>query len=203
MTISFLILALGLSPLMAADEAKPAPSPADADTVKMVEFFIKAPVSDLPADHIQDFMAVDPDTLPKKLVEPFKGKRLELYTLKQEAAGKKRGVYRMPEKDCEITKDAKSDDLAALKFAGYQEITDDEEKCVEEHTKCNEHDMLCEFSLQIAVETIVLKNKKKTRIRHLFLHQNDVLMGVVAECREGVGGQTNFFGTMKPTCAGH
>jgi hypothetical protein len=202
MTISCLMLILGLAhPALAADDAK-APAPADADTVKMVEFFIKAPVSDLPADHIQDFMDVNPDSLPKKLVEPFKGKRLELYTLKQEAAGKKRGVYRMPEKDCEITKDAKSDDLAALKIAGYQEITDDEEKCVEEHTKCTEHDMLCEFSLQIAVETVVKKNKK-TRIRHLFLHQNDVLMAVVAECRADVGAATNFFGTMKPACAGH
>jgi hypothetical protein len=186
--------------LLALFLAGPAPA-ADADkaTLKMVEFFIKAPVSELPPDHIEEFLAVDPDTLPKKLREPYKGKRLELYTLKQLSAGKKKGFFRMPEQDCAIPKDAKSNDIKALKFAGYEEIPEDEKDCVEKITHCNEHQLMCEFTLQIVIETV--GKKKKERVRHIFLHQNDPLMAVVAQCRAGVGGQTNFFGTLKPSCA--
>ena len=191
----FLVLTAGAA--RAADGDKPE---ADKATIKMVEFFIKAPMSDLPAGHIDDFLAIDPETLPVKLRDSFKGKRLELYTMKQLAGSKKKGAFRMPDAACDIPKDAKSNDLKALKFAGYDEITDDEENCVMRITHCTEHDMLCEFTLQIVIETI-MKKKKPLKLKHLLLHQNDPLMAVVAECRAGVGGQTNFFGTLKPSCS--
>lgn len=180
--------------VLAADD-KPAATP---DQIKMVEFFVKAPASDLPAGHIDEFLAIEPDSLPKKLQQPFKAKRLELYTLKQLSAGKKKGVFRMPQADCDIPRDAKSNDLKALGMAGYAEITDDEENCVVKISHCTERDMMCEFTLQIVIETV---GKKKQRVRHLLLHQNDPLQAIVAECRAGVGGQTNFFGALKPSCS--
>ena len=170
---------------------------ADKDTVKMVEYFLKAPVSDLPAGHIDEFLNIDPETLPKKLRERFKGKRLELYTLRRLSASKKKGTYRTPEPDCEAPKEGKSNDVGALKMAGYVELFEEDLICIEKETHCTPHDLMCEFTLQIFVE---VKGKKK--LSRFFMHENDVMMGVVAGCRgkSGAGQQTNFFGVMKPLC---
>jgi len=82
-------------------------------------------------------------------------------------------------------------------MAGYVELFEDDLLCVEKETKCTPHDLMCEFTLQSVVE---IKGKKKN-LRY-FMHQNDIIMGIVAGCRgkNGVGKQTNFFGTMKPLC---
>ncbi len=172
---------------------------ADKDKVAMVEYFLKTPVADLPSDHIDEFIAIDPEILPKKLRKKFAGKKFELLTFKRLAEGKKKGTIRSPEADCDTPKDNKSSDIEILKLAGYEELFDDDLICVEKETKCTPHDLACEFSLQIIAED---KGKGKKKVVRFFMHKNDMMMGIVAGCRgkNGVGKQTNFFGTMKPLC---
>ena len=55
----------------------------------------------------------------------------------------------MPKADCSIAKEAKGDSAGVLKMAGYEEITDDEERWVMDKTKCTERDLMCEFTLQV------------------------------------------------------
>src|SRR5437879_4474794 len=78
------------------------------DKADMVKYFLKTPVEDLPSNHIDEFLAIDPESLPKKLREKYRGKRLELYTLKRLAASKKKASLRTPEPDCDISKEYKS-----------------------------------------------------------------------------------------------
>jgi hypothetical protein len=72
----------------------------------------------------------------------------------------------------------------------YEEVTEDDLKCVMEQTKCTEIDLGCRFSLLIFFE------KKKDRV--LKFNAVDPIMAKVAECR-GKGGTTHFFG-MGYTC---
>jgi len=188
-----LILCLpGLVPAGAQEEAK--------DKVALVQAFLKTPTAELSPELIPVFVAVDPAELPPKLRKPFAAKRLELYTLKQIADGRKKGGVRMPEADCSIPKEAKSGSIGVLKMAGYEEISNEEEKFVEKETKCTERDLMCEFSLQIVME----KTAKSQETRHYyFLHTRDPLFGVVAQYRQGHSGQTHFFGLGAPVCAPH
>ena len=188
---ALLLLLLASSPVLAGGKASP-------ETVKEVEAFLKAPTSELPPDKIDDFLAIDPDSLPAKLRTPFRAKRVELYTLKQLAEGKKKGTIRTPDADCSIPKDAKSGEAKILLMAGYSEITGDELDCVKSRTKCTERDLMCEFSLQEVVERVGKKKEIKYRF---FFHERDPMMAVVAGCRGGTGGQTNFFGRGGPICS--
>jgi hypothetical protein len=189
--------ALVLAALLPARFAGAAQKGSDQDKIEMVEYFVKTPVADLPSGHIDEFLAIDPKILPKKLVKKFEAKRFELYTFKQLAESKKKGTLRTPDAACDAPKETKSNDAGILKMTGFEEIFDTELLCVEKETKCTPHDLMCEFSLQIIIE--VKKNKKVNRY---FLHPNDPIMGVVAQCRDEarVGKQTNFFGVMKPLC---
>jgi len=190
-----LLLALAL--LLPVSSRAGGAGDADQSTIKMVEFFLRTPVAELPTEHIDDFLAVDPNTVPKKLRQRFKAKCVELYAFKREAEGKKRGTLRTPEPNCDAPKEGRADEASVLMMAGYVELFEDDLLCVEKETKCTPHDLMCEFTLQSVVE---IKGKKKN-IRY-FMHQNDIIMGIVAGCRgkNGVGKQTNFFGTMKPLC---
>jgi hypothetical protein len=170
------------------------------DKVALVQAVLKTPTAELLPDLIPEFLAVDPAVLPPKLRRPFAAKRLELYTLKQIADGRKKGGVRMPEADCSIPKEAKGDSIGVLKMAGYEEISDEEEKFVEKETKCTEHDLMCEFSLQIVMERM---GKAQETRHYYFLHTRDPLFGVVAQYRQGHSGQTHFFGLGVPVCAPH
>lgn len=192
MVNALLALWLGLAPAHAAE-------PVDADTLALVKTFIKTPTDQLPVEHIGRFLAVDPHALPAKLQRPFVAKRVELYTLKQLADGKKRGNIRMPEEHCSIPKDSQTTSIGILQLAGYAEIFDDEEQFVMEKTQCTEHDLMCEFTLQV----ILVAGKKKTETqRRLFMHGKDPMMALISQYREmGRVKQTNFFGIGFPTCA--
>ena len=193
MTKAVLAVLLGLSLGWAGDAA-----PLDADTLDMVKAFLKMPTADLPTAHISRFMAVDPEALPKKLRQPYEGKRLELRTLVRLAEGKKRGVVRMPEADCSRSRDAEGSAISVLLMAGYQEISFEEEKYVEKETRCTERDLMCEFSLVVVVEK---KGKPPVARARFFLHFRDPLFAIVGQYREGHAGQTHFFGLGVPTCA--
>jgi hypothetical protein len=186
----------------AAEESKPAasqPAPLDPDTMDMVKAFLKMPTEQLPVEHIPKFLAVDPEALPANLRQRFVAKKVELYTLKQLADGRKRGAVRMPEENCAAPKDSKSSMIGILHMAGYVDITEDEEKFVEDHTHCTENDLMCEFTLQIVVERV---GKKKEPRRTLLLHVKDPLMTLVGQYRDqGREKQTNFFGMMGVSCA--
>lgn len=180
---------LGLS-LGWADEA---PAAVDKDTLAMVEAFLKLPTPSLPPDSIPRFLAVEPKALPKKQRTAFMAKRLELYTLRQMAEGKRKGNVRMPEKDCAVSQDAKSGVLRVLLMAGYVEISQDEENYLINETRCTEHSLMCEFSLQIVVET---SGGKGAARRRLFLYPSDPAFALLADYRS-MGGrrhQTNLFG---------
>lgn len=171
----------------------------DSDTLDMVKAFLAVPTEQLPAEHIPRFLAVDPEALPVKLRQRYLAKRVELYTLKQIADGEKRGIVRMPEDDCAIPKDIHSGIITILKIAHYVEITEDEEKYLEDHTHCTERDLMCEFSLQLVVKR---EAKTKEPRRTLFLYVKDPLMNLVGRYREqGRDRQTNFFGVAGVSCA--
>lgn len=193
-------LLAGAAPAWARHKAKPSAADAgtaDADDVKLVRLFLKLPTADLPEEAVPHFLEIDPETLPKKLREPYKGKRLELYTLKQMADNKKKGLIRSPDPACEQVQQAKSQDIAALRLAHYEEISVQDELCLEKQTHCTERGMMCEFSLQIVDE-----KKKKGKLRHYFLYPGDPLAVLLIPCRPGtkVGGNSNFFSAMKPSC---
>jgi hypothetical protein len=183
-----------------AEQAK-AEAPAAKDTVELVKAFLQTPTEQLPPDFIPEFLGIDPETLPKKLQQPYLAKRLELYTLKQLVEGKKKGIVRMPDADCSIPKESKSDSAGVLKMAGYETITDDEERWVMDKTKCTERDLMCEFTLQV----VNTKGKKPgSERRLLFLNPRDPIFALIGQYRAvGRQKQTNFFGIGSPTCAPH
>jgi hypothetical protein len=168
---------------------------------KLVEYFVNTPINELPPENVDEFMAVDAQKLPAKLRPKFEARKLELQTLKQLAANKKKGTIRTPEKNCAVPDEAKSNDPKSLGIAGFEEITDSEEHCVMEKTQCTERDMLCEFSLQIVVQ----RHPKTHKVvgRRLFLYPTDPLMALVGACRSknGAGGNTNFFGSASVLCS--
>lgn len=191
---ALLLFLLVLSGSASAAEAK-----ADPETVKMVEAFVKAPTTDLPPEDIPDFLAVDPETLPKRLKESFAAKKLELYTLKQLAGGQKKGTVRTPDKECAVPKEAKSAKPGTLRMAGYTEITEMDEQCLIQRTQCSERELMCEFSLQILLEK---GDPKEPPRRRYFLYPKDPIMSVVAACRnKGAGSQSSFFGIGQPLCS--
>ena len=175
---------------------------ATQDTVEMVEAFVKLPIDQLPSDHIDDFVAVDPESLPKRLRRGFKARKLELYTLKQMARRKKYGNLVSGDDGCAAPHEGKSGEIGILMSVGYQEITEDEKLWLEQKTRCTEQNMLCEFTLQIVDEK---GTKKKKAERRYFLYCKgaacDALMVLVGAHRARADGkQTNFFGTGSPTC---
>lgn len=182
-----------------AGGARAAEVSADAETVKLVRFFIKTPTAELPPELVEAFLAVKSETLPKKLRRPYEAKKLELYTLKQLAVGKNKGDYRITAEDCSAPKEGRSQDAALLKQSGYVEIEEDEEQYLIDKTHCSQQKQMCEFTLQIIVETA---GRRIVRRRY-FLHGKDPLMALVSEYRASKGHRnTNFFGLGSyPTCA--
>lgn len=185
-------LLLGVLPAMAAPaKAKKA----DPDTLRLVKLFIEVPTGELPVEAIEQFLTVDSDTLPIKLKKPFQAKKLELMTLKHMADTQKGGNARTYSGDCAPPPGSKEADLSILRFGGFwSEITEEEEQFLLKRTDCTEQELLCEFSLQIALGKPPKKGGK--RKRHYFLHPKDPLMAYVGEYRAGVELQpTRFFGS--------
>lgn len=179
----------------------PSTSKAAPETVELVELILKSSLeslSELSSEKIEEFLAVDAESLPKKLRQRFKAKSLELRNWMQMRKGKEKGIIRMPEKNCSPVSGSKGDEVQVLIMAGFTEITKQEKEYLERKTKCTEEDMMCEFTLQIVVE----KKTKGFKQRRFFLHPRDPLMAFVGEFRAGAkGGNTNFFGIGGPSCS--
>lgn len=199
------MLPLILLAALAASTA-PAAAPASTETVHLVELFLKAPIDQLPPESLERLLGLDPESLPKKLRRPYQARSLEIQSLKHMADRKKKGSVLTPEDKCEVPKPAKSQDVKVLMGAGYQEITDEEERWLTQKTRCTEHDMLCEFTLQILDEQRGT-GKKKTVERRYFLYCRgascDPLMILVGVHRAGAKApQSNFFGVQSsPICS--
>jgi len=178
-----------------------APARADDDDPQFVEAFLKVEISRLPPEQIDRFVALDPAALPAKLREPFKARRLELRSLRDVAAGKKKGMWRMPDAKCEVPHDSDAGELTVVQRAGYVEITEEEKEWVSEKTKCTERDMLCEFTLK----ELDFKTKDKKTKRRYFLYCRascDPLMVLIGNYRSKVDdSQSHFFGLAGPTCS--
>jgi hypothetical protein len=207
--LAALLVLLCAGAVRADEESKAAasasPAPLDIDTLEMVKAFLKLPVNELPADFIPRFLAVDPAALPGKLRRPYEAKRLELYSLRQLGQTKKKGIVILPDDRCEVPKDAKSQDISILMSAGYQEITEEEERWLTQRTRCTEHDMLCEFSLQVLDEKVGAGHKARRRRRYFLFcgAACDPLMVLVGVHRAHVKDpNTNFFGVnASPVCS--
>lgn len=176
------------------------PKKLDADTLEMVEAFLKLPIEKMPPEHTGRFVAVRAEQLPERLRKKFEARKLELYTLKQMAANKKRGYIRTPEKDCAVAEETKAGGPGAYKMAGYVEIDEPEVEFLMKRTKCTLEDLMCEFSLRITVEIKKVRGKEN-KFRVYMLHNNDPLNALLGEYRSaGESRNTNFFGGMVPTC---
>ncbi len=170
---------------------------ADKETVKMVKTFLKVPIKKLPLGSIEPFLAIDPESLPRRFRRKYKSRRLELNTLRHLAKSKKRGFIRRPTLDCEPGEGSKTTEPGLLKFAGYVEISEEEEGYVLTRTGCTELDLMCEFSLQIIIE----EKKGRRKRRRLYLHSKDPLNAFVSEYRQGRGArQSKFFGISVVKC---
>lgn len=187
--------------ILAAALAAPRPAAAalDADTAKEIPRFVKLDVAGMTPAYIEHMVAVDAADVPAKYRKAFEAKKLELYTMKQLGEGKRKGTIRMPDKDCSIPKEGKSDDVKILLMSGYVEIYDNEETYLEEKTRCSQREMMCEFSLQVVHEHVPKKKEVRTRY---FLYPKDALYALVEEYRaRGGNHDTAFFGSAPfPTC---
>lgn len=174
---------------------------AAAPDAKEIKAFVETPISELNSRWIERMMAVDENEVPEKLRFKLRARKLELRALKDIRAGEKKGFVRMPEKECDIPTDSKSDDEKALKAAGFEFLEDHEEELLEQKTHCTERQLMCEFSLQIVVARD--PKTKKVRTRHYYIHERDPLFVIVAAARKGnnIGGNTDFFGKVPPACA--
>ena len=65
-----------------------APAKAGKDTIRLVEYFLSVDTTDLPPEAIPQFMAVDTNTLPARLRDPYRAKRAELSSLRKITQGK-------------------------------------------------------------------------------------------------------------------
>lgn len=177
------------------------PVGAAPDDAEFVAAFLKVDVPKLPEEQIARFIAIDPATLPKRLQVPFKARRLELRSLRDVAAGKKKGLWRMPDAKCEIPHDADAGEIAVLRKASYVEVEEEEVRWVSDKTKCTERDMLCEFTLKEIDEK--LKDGKTRRRYFLFCRgaSCDPLMILIGVRRSKVDdSQSHFFGMAGPSC---
>ena len=195
-----------------ADASKPT---ADAGTLKLVNFFIKAETADLPPSRVGDFIAVDPESLPKKLRAPFLAKKEELLALKRIADGNKKApVRRLGQDDPVPCAKPDSDPKAAwiLQKAGFGEIYDNEVMRLMQDTKCSACELETEFTLKRVMKDAVpaagdgkpLAGKAKAKgppeIRY-FLHERDPLFALIGAYRGGKNAfGTNFFGLGTPHC---
>ena len=180
----FAALFLLARPAASADK-KDVDASANKTTVELVEYFLKVPTAEANPALIEPFLAVNADSLPKKLRGKAAAKQVEISALIRLHDTKKMGSIIQEKVDCSAKDFVKPLSMAGY-FGGYEEVTENELKYVSDKTKCTEEDLGCRFSLLIFYE------KKKDRI--LKFNPNDPIMAIVAEVRNK-GGSTNFFGS--------
>lgn len=184
---AFLLLA---GPARAAEAkagaAAAAPAPADKTTIQLAEYFLKVNLPDANPKLIDPFLAVNVETLPKRLREKAAAKQIEITQILRVTRVKKRGIFVQPTQGCQESSFIKPLGMASsFPDPGYETVTEDELKYVMDSTKCTEIDLGCRFSL------LIFFQKGKDRV--LKFNAVDPLMAKVAEYRGG-GGTSHLFG---------
>lgn len=177
--------------------AMPACAMDEATTQRVVDYALRTPTAEMDPKLAGAFLDLDVATLPKKKQEKARAKQIELQTLLKISKGKKKGGIRWPTPDGCKVKYYGPGDVGALQVAGFVEIQEEEERFLENKTKCTEVELSCEFSLSI----VLIPQKKGPPGKRYFLHMNDPINALVAEFRSGkVAGQTKFFGVGVFSC---
>ena len=192
-----LIACLAGSFAAAAEEKKPS-GPDEKTRIKIAEYMLRTPMNEASPTLIEPFLALDPETLPKRLREKGRAKQLEIRMLLKLHDTKKKGSVLQPVEGCTISTFLRSvKDIPLYQMMGFGEITEDEEKEVMDRTLCREIDLGCHFSLMIFHDA----GSKKPR--RLFLHGNDPMMSIVALARDkvkrAIGGNC-YFGVRGVSC---
>lgn len=181
-----LALALVALPLLARADEKPMD---EKTKLQVVEYMLKTPLADAKPAVIDPFLKIDPSTLPKKLQQKARAKQVEVAALLKIHDTKKKGSIVTPVEGCSAADYVKpTKDLPIYMTAGYEEITEDEEKGLEQNTMCTEVDLGCRFTM------IIVHDKGSKADRRLFLMSTDPMMAKVAAIRSKTGGG-NYFGT--------
>ena len=188
MTILLAALLLACGPARAADPkpdaAASAPVEADKDTIELVRYFLGVDLPDANPKLINPFLAVNTETLPKKLRGPAAAKQVEITGLLRLHDVKKKGIFVQPTDNCSEKNFVKPMTMSSFFSQGYEVVNEDELKYVMDKTKCTEIDLGCRFSMLIFFE------KKKDRVIKFIAA--DPIMAIVAESHRG--GTTKFFG---------
>ncbi|MDE2142362.1 MAG: hypothetical protein KGJ84_08130 [Elusimicrobia bacterium] len=179
--MKLLLLILLLSLPAAAKDAKDDGGTASKETVELVKYFLKIPLSEASTKLIDPFLAVKTDTLPEKLRGKAAAKQIEIGALLRVHERKKAGSLVYPDDNCDEKSFVKPLSMAPFFSApSYERVTEDELKYVMDRTRCTEIDLGCRFSL------LIFFQEKKERI--LKFVAADPIMGIVAESHGGGGG---------------
>ncbi len=182
----------------AATEVKKPAGPDEKTKIKIVEYMFKTPLDQASPAVVGPFLELDAETLPKGLRAKARAKQLDVRTLFKLHDTKKKGSVIPVLEGCTASSFVKPmKEIPAYQMAGYQEITEDEEKGVMERTLCKEVDLGCHFSL------IVFTDPDPKIPRRLFMHGNDPMMTMVAATRAkskaSIGGN-GYFGIGGVSC---
>jgi hypothetical protein len=168
----------------------------EATTRKLIDKVLAVPTAEVDPRLVDPFLALDPETAPKPKRKKVAARQIEIRTLFKLHDTKKKGAILQPVPGCTVESGVKSHaQVDAYKFAGYEEVQEDERDEVEKRTMCTETDMVCQFSL------VIFHDKGSKKPRRIFFHANDPLMAIVAGIRGKAGGQTKFFGLGGVTCS--
>lgn len=135
-------------------------------------------------------LALDPDTLPKRLRRDVRARQLEVRGYVKLHQTKKKGGVLQPVEGCTESSFIKpTKELSLYQQAGWnEEITEAEEDQLMEYTRCQEPDLGCLFTLMIFKDA-----GSKAPRRLFFMGSDPIMMLVVAGRTKTLGG--NYFGT--------
>ncbi|MBI4676847.1 MAG: hypothetical protein HY748_04630 [Elusimicrobia bacterium] len=192
-----LLLGLSCEGLAAGKPAKAASKQADPETIKLVEFFVQAPVADLPPEAVPYFMEVDTGALPTRLLHRYLAKRVELQSLKRLAEGKGKGSLRRlgqdPQTTCGDPDILTPQALGLLRKMGFNEYKDTEVSFLMKETSCTQCELRSEFTLTV-IQLQAKPGRKRPAVRFLF-RDDDPIIALLAHYYSGTRPRnTSFFG---------
>lgn len=156
--------------LLLASAAQPqearAAAPARAEQVALARRFVETPNDRLPPEEVEEFLALDPASLPASLRRPVRAKRLALRTLMRLSQS---GDIACPRRALED-----AGDPAVVKLAGFSEVRGAEMGFLRGRTGLDEKELVCRSSL------LVLAGKSG---RRYFLYPADPLWRHIAARR--------------------
>jgi hypothetical protein len=175
---------------LAGTAALGAEPPDDATKLKIVEYMLKTPTEDASPAVIEPFLAIDPQTLPKKLQSKAYAKQLEVKTLLKLHDTKKKGSWLKPSEGCTADTFIKpTKEIPIYQSFGYAEVDQEDVDTVSKRTHCKEIEFGCQFSMIIFFD----RDAKKPKPRRLFFMQTDPIMALIGAAHSHVGGG-NYFG---------